>query len=195
MSQDPNVYVQSNISDVENAVEAIFHGQFPHMHKIIDGLYLGDKHAAGVLFPYEKREKPEMLEEAYRSLLEHGITHIVCVCGEGEDWRPFAARGMRYIDVLLNDGDDAAILETTEKFGETLQRAVPFIQEAIRGGGAALVHCASGAHRSASIVCGYLMQTQGKSLDDVFPEVFTIRPVARPCYWQYLVNYVEKKRV
>ena len=70
---------------------------------------------------------------------------------------PFKNDGIKYLAVKLNDGSPELIKETSPKFIELCTTATSFINEAKAQGTACLVHCASGAHRSASIVCGYLM--------------------------------------
>jgi protein-tyrosine phosphatase len=62
---------------------------------------------------------------------------------------------------------------------------------ALAAGNAVLVHCASGAHRSASVVCAYLMHRRRTKLDAVYPEVFGRRPLALPVYWHWLVDVWE----
>ena len=165
--------------------------EMDQINTIIDNkLYLGTQQAAGYLMPYERSNK-NLRIAALENLRQRKITHIVCVCGEGEEWQPYQNDGIKYLNCKLNDGDEAMIKESTEAFGRTLNLAIPFIDEAIEAGGAALVHCASGAHRSASIVCGYLMVKQKAKLENIYPIVFHSRPIALPVYWRYLSETLE----
>ena len=46
--------------------------------------------------------------------------------------------------------------------GSSLREAADFIDEGIRGGGVALVHCAAGASRSATAVLAYQVKGRGQ---------------------------------
>ena len=70
-----------------------------------------------------------------------------------------------------------------------LQAAVHFIDEARAAGQGVLVHCASGAHRRSSVVCGYLMRLLRRRS---FPlPVFAARPCVNPMYWQCFLQHWE----
>jgi len=58
-----------------------------------------------------------------------------------------------------------------------LARAVAFIEENRALGRNVLVHCAQGKHRSAAVVCGYLMMKRGMSLDEAWALVQKQRPI------------------
>lgn len=70
--------------------------------------------------------------------------------------------------------------EETAQLAPVLRDAVPFIDEAIRGGGRVLVHCARGQSRSASVVIAYLMATCRWSLDEAFAAVVAQRRSVKP---------------
>ncbi len=144
---------------------------------------------AGIFFGYE--DTSEMRQEALTKLRALGITHIVCVSHEGDSSQVFARDGIKYLCKKINDGDETALQESQADFDSILHAAVPFIDEAIANGGSALVHCASGAHRSASVVCGYLMIKEKEKLDAVYPLVFAKRPCSFPVYWKFLVASIE----
>jgi hypothetical protein len=113
------------------------------------------------------------------------------VCGEGDAWTPFADAGVTYVTALLQDGQPSAITASEPDFAALLERALPLMRATLDAGNSVLVHCASGAHRSASVVAAYLMTTLQKPLDDVFPIIFAKRQLAMPVYWEYLVRVVE----
>lgn len=187
-SKNPEIYVRLHQKELDRFFEK---EEMDQINTIIeDNLYLGTQQAAGYLFSYQRSDE-SLRAAALEKLRKYKITHIVCVCGEGEEWQPYRNDGIKYLNCKLNDGDEAMIEESQYTFGHILNLAVSFIDEAIEAGGAALVHCASGAHRSASIVCGYLMIKQKAKLDDVFPLVFHKRPIACPVYWKYLIGTLE----
>ena len=67
--------------------------------------------------------------------------------------------------------------------GPVMQRALPFITEAIASGGRVLVHCEQGVSRSATVVCAHLMLTSGAaqmSASEALATVRQHRPSARP---------------
>lgn len=177
------------------ALEDVADGAFPSLHQIQPGLWLGDQSAAGVLLPFQLRETPELRDRAREVLAGHGITHVVCVSAdEGEEQaQPFRDSGITYLCCKLQDGDAAAVASSAATFGALLAAAVPFIAGAVAGGGGVLVHCASGAHRSSSVVVGYLMATRHETLAAAFPRVFHRRPIALPVYWQYLLEVWEPR--
>eukprot|EP00746_Dinoflagellata_sp_MGD_P005272 gnl/MRDRNA2_/MRDRNA2_110217_c0_seq1.p1 gnl/MRDRNA2_/MRDRNA2_110217_c0~~gnl/MRDRNA2_/MRDRNA2_110217_c0_seq1.p1 ORF type:complete len:227 (+),score=61.44 gnl/MRDRNA2_/MRDRNA2_110217_c0_seq1:63-743(+) len=58
-----------------------------------------------------------------------------------------------------------------------LERAVAFIEESHACGRNVLVHCAQGKHRSAAVVCGYLMLKRSMSLEEAWALVKKQRPI------------------
>lgn len=187
-SENPEIYLRSHQSELESFFAK---EEMDQINAIIDNqLYLGTQQAAGYLMPYQRSDE-NLRVAALENLRRCKITHIVCVCGEGEEWQPYRNHGIKYLNCKLNDGDETMIEQSYPVFEHILKLAVPFINEAIEAGGAALVHCASGAHRSASIVCGYLMIKQTAKLDNIYPLVFHRRPIAFPVYWKYLIGTLE----
>ena len=55
-----------------------------------------------------------------------------------------------------------------------------FIESALHGNGAVLVHCFGGRSRSAAIVLAFLMSTTGRTFDDVLEELKAKRSVVQP---------------
>jgi len=156
--------------------------------QILPNLYLGDQTSAGHFAVFE--DTVEKRQEALAKLREKNITHIVCVSHEGDASKIFCSDGIKYLSKLLDDRG-AELEESEAAFEAILRLAVPFIDEAHAAGGSALVHCAAGAHRSASIVCGYMMIKQKEKLGVVYPHVFHKRPCAFPVYWKHLVKVIE----
>lgn len=186
--------VLAALHDELAAATALSDPEYPEMHRVAPGLYLGSQRAAGVLFPFEERDPvaaPVLRAAALSKLRAHGITSIVCC--SAADARVFAAEGLSYECALLSDGSEADIDASTPAFAELLDRAVRLYSAAQARGESTLVHCASGAHRSASIVCGILMELRGAPLAKVLPEVLTARPFARPTFWRHLVGVVEPR--
>ncbi len=164
------------------------------MHCITPGLYLGNQRAAGILFPYEERTAAiavPLRANTLAALRAAGIRNIVC-CSSA-DSRAFVDDGIAYECSLLSDGGPAEIAASTPDFSDLLTRALRLVQSARSRGEATLIHCASGVHRSASIVCGILMHERHASLEDILPLVLSQRPQAVPTFWPYLVNEVEPR--
>ncbi|KAF8520946.1 protein-tyrosine phosphatase-like protein, partial [Hysterangium stoloniferum] len=96
-----------------------------------------------------------------------GITHVLSVCPE------FTCRTRMAIHI--DDAPDTNILIR-------LPEACEFIQRAVDSGGKVYVHCVMGVSRSVTVVCAYLMKTQGMSAAAALAHVKSIRQVARPNY-------------
>ncbi|KAL0949334.1 hypothetical protein HGRIS_009406 [Hohenbuehelia grisea] len=84
-----------------------------------------------------------------RSLTERRITHIISVCTD-----PIPAElpesGISHMRIPVEDVDYADLLIY-------LPSACRFIDNAMRSGGAVLIHCVQGLSRSAAVVAAYLM--------------------------------------
>ncbi|XP_011140763.1 serine/threonine/tyrosine-interacting protein isoform X1 [Harpegnathos saltator] len=114
------------------------------MQEVIPGLFLG---------PYSAASRSKL-----DSLLEHGITHIVCVRQdiEANFIRPNFPDKFKYL--VLNIADTA-----TENIIQHFQNVKTFIDEGLNSGGQVLVHGNAGISRSAALVLAYLMETYGLS--------------------------------
>ncbi|KAI4488181.1 PREDICTED: serine/threonine/tyrosine-interacting protein-like isoform X1 [Polistes canadensis] len=114
------------------------------MQKVIPGLYLG---------PYSAASRSKL-----ESLIEHGITHIICVRQDIEAHfiRPNFPDRFKYL--VLNIADT-----TTENIIQHFKNVKEFIDEGINSGGQVLVHGNAGISRSAALVLAYLMETYGLS--------------------------------
>jgi hypothetical protein len=51
-------------------------------------------------------------QQALATLRAKRITTVVCVCGTGADWMPFAAEGITYVTHTLQDGHAQAIRDS-----------------------------------------------------------------------------------
>lgn len=114
------------------------------MQEVVPGLYLG---------PYSAASRSKL-----QSLLEHGITHIVCVRQDIEAHviRPNFPDTFKYL--VLDIADTA-----TENIIQHFQKVKAFIDEGINSGGQVLVHGNAGISRSAALVLAYVMETYGLS--------------------------------
>lgn len=114
------------------------------MQEVVPGLYLG---------PYSAASRPKLA-----SLLERGITHIVCVRQDIEAHfiRPNFPDRFQYL--VLDIADTA-----TENIIQHFQRVKAFIDEGLNSGGQVLVHGNAGISRSAALVLAYVMETYGLS--------------------------------
>ena len=115
-------------------------------------LYLGNRFAASAL-------------DILKSL---GVTHVVNCSLEQPNFFP---NDLIYYNCNLRD----SLTEQIEFEGP-----LRFIQQALASGGVVFVHCAAGVSRSASIVIGYLMRTQGLSKREALRKVAELRPCIKP---------------
>lgn len=74
---------------------------------------------------------------------------------------------------ITDDQDQGAAMSAS------LRDAAGFIHKALSGGGSAVVHCAAGASRSATVVLAYLVIHDGQPLRQAFGKLWA----ARPCTW------------
>ncbi|OAD53098.1 Serine/threonine/tyrosine-interacting protein [Eufriesea mexicana] len=111
-----------------------------NMQEVVPGLYLG---------PYSAASRSKL-----QSLLDHGITHIVCVRQdiEANFIKPNFPDKFKYL--VLNIADTA-----TENIIQHFQKVKVFIDEGLNSGGQALVHGNAGISRSAALVLAYVMET------------------------------------
>lgn len=114
------------------------------MQEVIPGLYLG---------PYSAAIKSQL-----PSLLQSGITHIICVRQdiEANFIKPNFPDKFKYL--VLNIADTA-----TENIIQHFHKVRTFIDEALNSGGRVLVHGNAGISRSAALVLAYLMEKYGLS--------------------------------
>merc|ERR1711862_517738 len=73
-----------------------------------------------------------------------------------------------------------------------LRQATGFIHSVLRGGmrqSAALVHCVQGLSRGAALVCAYLMEYEGLSVDRALADVQSKHPgCLKSQHWQTCLN-------
>ncbi|KAG7197333.1 hypothetical protein KM043_018446 [Ampulex compressa] len=114
------------------------------MQEVVPGLYLG---------PYNAASRSKL-----QTLLEHGITHIICVRQdiEANFIRPNFPDKFKYL--VLDIADTA-----TENIIQHFQKVKAFIDEGLISGGQVLVHGNAGISRSAALVLAYVMETYGLS--------------------------------
>lgn len=99
-------------------------------------------------------------------------THIVSVGEEFVD-DPKKA-GITFWRLNISDDDDQS-----EKMSKALRGAAMFLHKALQKKGCAVVHCAAGISRSATVVLGYLVIYKKMTLRDAFGLVHG----KRPCIW------------
>lgn len=110
------------------------------MQEVVPGLYLG---------PYSAASRSKL-----QCLLDHGITHIVCVRQdiEANFIKPNFPNNFKYL--VLDIADTA-----TENIIQHFQKVKAFIDNGLSFGGHALVHGNAGISRSAALVLAYIMET------------------------------------
>ncbi|XP_011694638.1 PREDICTED: serine/threonine/tyrosine-interacting protein-like isoform X1 [Wasmannia auropunctata] len=111
-----------------------------HMQEVVPGVFLG---------PYSAASRSKM-----QSLLEHGITHIVCVrhAIEANLIRPNFPNTFKYLVLEIAD-------TIMENIIQHFKKVKAFIDEALSSNGRVLVHGNAGISRSAALVLAYVMQT------------------------------------
>lgn len=149
---------------------------------------MGAQGAAGILPAFE--DSPAARAAALAALRASRVTVVVCCSAEGPAARVFEADGIAYADALLSDGRPELMAACVPAFFALLGRALPLVRAAHAAGNAALVHCNSGMHRSASVAMGLMMLLQARrgtsGLARVFAEAVGKRQVMRPTFWPVL---------
>ncbi|XP_033638874.1 serine/threonine/tyrosine-interacting protein-like [Asterias rubens] len=117
------------------------------MQEIVPGLFLG---------PYAAAMKCKL-----QVLLDHGITHIVCIRQdiEAQFIKPNFPENFEYL--VLNVADS-----TSENIIAHFPKVKEFIDKCSLFGGKTLVHGNAGMSRSAALVIAYIMETFGLSFKD-----------------------------
>jgi len=122
-----------------------------------------------------------MADAAYWPLLQSlSITHILNVAIEAQRAQPpYDGQGIDYMRLPWQDSAEQAHSLNRQRF-RTLREATRYIDQSLKATFAVkgkekkasvLVHCVQGLNRSATIVCAYLMEYEGVSLDRAMSEV------------------------
>lgn len=122
-----------------------------------------------------------MADAAYWPLLQSlCITHILNVAIEAQRSQPpYDSQGILYMLLPWQDTPEQAHSLTRQKFRQ-LREATRFIEQSLRATfqvkgqtkkASVLVHCVQGLNRSAAILCAYLMEYEGASLERALSEV------------------------
>mmetsp|Transcript_66392 Transcript_66392/g.172283 ORF Transcript_66392/g.172283 Transcript_66392/m.172283 type:complete len:461 (-) Transcript_66392:41-1423(-) len=118
-----------------------------------------------------------MADAAYWPLLKAlSVTHVLNCAVEAQKTRsPYEPHGIKYMLLPLHDTSETASLMCKQKF-RALREATKFINGCLKGKSqrhGVFVHCVQGLSRSAAIVCAYLMEYEGLSMDRALAEVRT----------------------
>ncbi|KYM86535.1 Serine/threonine/tyrosine-interacting protein [Atta colombica] len=111
-----------------------------NMQEVVPGVFLG---------PYSAASRSKL-----QSLLDHGITHIVCVrhAIEANLIKPNFPNSFKYLVLEIAD-------TITENIIQHFKKVKAFIDEALNLGGRVLIHGNAGISRSAALVLAYVMET------------------------------------
>lgn len=104
------------------------------------------------------------------ALLSHGVTHILTVAIGVE---PVYPNDFQYLVIRAHDHNSQDLLSY-------FPQAHAFIDEALNGGGAILVHCMAGVSRSATLVTSYVMKEKNWNPFEAFDHVKNQRSRAKP---------------
>ena len=119
-------------------------------------LYIGGLRALDV---------PDRLQKA-------SITHILSVLEfDYCDWEEFG----KYKRLLVQVED-----HPRENLLQRFEQTYAFIDEALRGNGIVIVHCAMGVSRSATVVCAYLMKKLSLDPQSALEMIKKYRPLCTP---------------
>jgi hypothetical protein len=99
-----------------------------------------------------------------------GVTHVIAATSNAQ---PFFPGAFGYLRVPVPDEPGVQI---SAHFGESYD----FIEGALAGGGAVLVHCVMGRSRSATLIVAYLMRKHGLAMLDALERVRAVRPAIAP---------------
>lgn len=116
-----------------------------------------------------------MADAAYWPMLKAlGVTHVLNCAVEAQKTKaPYESHGIKYLMLSLTDSAEQAQQLCKQRF-RALREATKFIHSAIKARSqrsVVFVHCVQGLSRSAAIVCAYLMEYEGLSMDRALSEV------------------------
>lgn len=116
-----------------------------------------------------------MADAAYWPLLKRlGITHVINCSLEAQKVPPaYESKGIQYLLLPWQDREEEAQSLTRQRF-RSLRGATQYIKSTLKAKNASntlLVHCVQGVSRSPALVCAYLMEYEGLSLDKALSEV------------------------
>ncbi|XP_076048617.1 serine/threonine/tyrosine-interacting protein-like [Oratosquilla oratoria] len=142
------------------------------MQEILSGLYLG---------PYNVATKSR-----FKTLLDHGITHIICIRQsiEAHVIRPNFPDKFKYLVIDMADS-------WTQNLISHLPACRNFIDECLETGGKVLIHGNLGISRSAAVVLGYIMEKKSMTFKEAFEYVQIRRYCINPNdgFKQQLLEY------
>jgi len=106
----------------------------------------------------------------FQLLKSNGITHIV---NAGVGIANVFPKKFVYLNVNLLDLPDSDIRPHFDT-------VLPFMRDAVEGGGKVLVHCNAGVSRSASFAIAYIIRFHKSKFLDAFNQVRGVRPAVKP---------------
>lgn len=121
-----------------------------------------------------------------KKIRAYNITHIVDVTNIPNNPR---YEGIEYLSIPV---DDSLIANLTPHFANVAQ----FVQNAQKQGGKALIYCAAGISRSASLCIMCLVINEGLSLREAYYDIVSKRPFISPNveFWRQMIAYECKQR-
>jgi len=116
-----------------------------------------------------------MADAAYWPLLKAlSVTHVLNCAVEAQKTKaPYESHGITYLMLPLTDSAEQAQQLCKQRF-RSLREATKFIHSVMKGraqSSGVFVHCVQGLSRSAAIVCAYLMEYEGLSMDRALSEL------------------------
>ncbi|XP_020791762.1 dual specificity protein phosphatase 12 [Boleophthalmus pectinirostris] len=102
-----------------------------------------------------------------QGLVGAGVTHVLTVDSTGPLLPPDSGLCTKWLSILD---------EATSDLLSHLNECFLFIQGAVDGGGAVLVHCQAGRSRSATVVTAYLMKKYQLSFTEAYDKLRKLKP-------------------
>ncbi|MDA4136580.1 MAG: dual specificity protein phosphatase family protein [Thaumarchaeota archaeon] len=126
-----------------------------------------------------------------RWLKEHGVNSILTLTEDPLPRKFLDGSGVASLHVQMSDHEPPS--------QESLSKAVRHIEGEIRKGNSVVVHCLAGQGRTGSVVAAYMIEYQGKGVDEEISQLRSARPGSiersqEPAVREYAKKVKEAKR-
>jgi protein-tyrosine phosphatase len=126
-----------------------------------------------------------------QALQEKGITHILSLTNSAPCKWPKDLFHCLHIQGIKDNSDPE------NRISQYFDTTLPFINDALSGGGRILVHCWKGKSRSVSTIAAYLIKHNHISADDALAQIRVTRTRAKPNkgYMEELKDFYQEQVV
>ncbi|BFZ54027.1 hypothetical protein PYCC9005_001058 [Savitreella phatthalungensis] len=138
---------------------------WPVIHQVTPHLCISDVYAA----------------QDEKTLRKHRVTHVLSLLSFANIIVPTDVKHLK-LDIL--DYPDENIIDE-------FRHTHAFIRDAVEQGGNCLIHCQAGISRSSTVLCAFLMSSEGLTRDEAFRLIKHRRRQVRPNegFWEQLKVY------